>query len=336
MLRLLRALGAQRAAPPFEAVVAVDGSDDGTREAVAGHAAPFPLRQLWQPRRGRAAACNAGARLAAGGLLVFLDDDMEPEPGFVAAHLAAHRSGAAVGAVGAAPIVAGPDAPPAVAYRAAGFARKLERLAARRDALAFTDVYTGNFSIRRELFAAAGGFDEEFRRYGHEDYELALRLGRRGVRFVFAPAAAARQHYAKDFRALAADVAAEGRTAVLFALKHPDALPALAVSEYAARPARRRARLAALLAVARAWPGFPDRLVASVGRTERRTPPARRPALFARYGLVFDVLYWLGVEGALQECGAARGRVPFGDVGRRIEAAARQRLAAGVDARSSS
>jgi GT2 family glycosyltransferase len=336
VLRLLRALGAQRGAPPFEVVVAVDGAEDGTREAVAGYAAPFAVRHLWQPRRGRAAACNAGARLAAAPLLVFLDDDMEPAPGFVAAHRDAHRragrGGGALGVVGAAPIVAAPGAPPVVAYRAAHFAGKLARLAGRRGGLAFTDVYTGNFSVPRALFAAAGGFDEAFRLYGHEDYELALRLGRAGARFAYAPAAAARQHYDKRFRALAADVAAEGRTAVLFALKHPEALAALPLGEYAARPWRRRARLGALVALARAWPGLADRLVASVERAERRTRPAGYPALFARYGRVFDLLYWLGVERALRDAGAPGGRVPFGDVGRRL-AAARQRAPGAGDAR---
>lgn len=332
VVRLLRALGAQTGVPdPFEVVIAIDGSEDGTGAAVDAeaevHAAAFRVRWLWQPQRGRASACNAGARLATGRLLVFLDDDMEPAPGFVAAHLDAHGDarapGAAAGVVGAAPIVAAADAAPVVRYRAAGFAAKLARLRARPDDLALTDVYTGNFSVSRDRFVSAGGYDEAFRRYGHEDYELVLRLRRAGVRFVFDEGAIAHQHYAKTFRALAADVTAEGHTAVLFARKHPDVIPALALSEYARRSRRQRARLALLLALSRAYGGLPDRAIAAVERLERRRPPPRDATLFARYDLVFDVLYWLGVERALHDLGAQHRRVPFHDVGRSIRGARR-------------
>jgi len=328
VLRLLAALGGQTAASDvFEVVIVIDGSTDGTQEAVNTQAAAFRLRSVSQPQRGRAAACNAGARVATGDVLVFLDDDMEPLAGFVAAHLDAHASGAAIGIVGAAPIVVAADAPPLVTYRAAGFTKKLARLAQRRDDLAFTDVYTGNFSIRRDLFTAVGGYDEEFRLYGHEDYELVLRLGQLGVRFQFDAAAVARQHYTKDFRGLAANVSAEGHTAVLFALKHPDVVAVLPLNKYAKRSRRRRTMLAAFLTLGRAYRGFPSRAIALIERLERRSAPSAYPALFARYGLVFDVLYWLGVEQALHDRGMPRRRVPFHQVERWITAA-RQREAA--------
>src|SRR5439155_10382038 len=134
VLRLLRALGRQSAAPTsYEAIVVVDGSTDGTAEAVAEHAAPFALRRVVQPQSGLAAARNAGARAATGDVVLFLDDDMEPSPGLVAAHLERHRARDVLGAVGAAPIVVPDDASPVVRYRAAGFARKLERLAGRHE-----------------------------------------------------------------------------------------------------------------------------------------------------------------------------------------------------------
>jgi GT2 family glycosyltransferase len=46
-----------------------------------------------------------------------------------------------------------------------------------------SNLYSGNFSIRRERFVAAGGFDESFKR--QEDVELGLRLEARGMRFAF-------------------------------------------------------------------------------------------------------------------------------------------------------
>ena len=339
LLRLLAALTAQDAPPgAFEVVIVLDGADEESHEALARHPAPFPLRLHAQPRGGRAAACNAGARLGMGDVLIFLDDDMEPMSGFVAAHLAAHPDDGVVrGVVGAAPIVAPADAPPVTAFRAAGFARKLERLAAQAGGLAFTDVYTGNFSVPAAAFRGVGGYDEAFRLYGHEDYELALRLGAAGVRFVYDAAAVARQHYAKDFRSLAANVEAEGQTAVLFALKHPEVLPHLTLSRYAGRSRRTRRRLAALLAISRAVPGFPALLVRHVERLERRARRTGTPAsarLFERYRLVFDLVYWIGVERALRASGVADGRVPFDAAGRLVAAAAGQRAGAGAPARA--
>src|SRR5512147_2046093 len=77
--RLLRALAQQTLAPEeYEVIVGIDGSNDGTREMLETFSASYRLRYVWQPNRGRAAACNAAIRLAEGDVLVILDDDMEP------------------------------------------------------------------------------------------------------------------------------------------------------------------------------------------------------------------------------------------------------------------
>lgn len=321
VLRLLRALERQ-AVPPerFEAVVVVDGSTDGTTEALESFAAPFALRRVIQPQRGLAAARNAGARAARGDVVLFLDDDMEPAPGMVGAHLERHRDATVLGVVGAAPIVVAHDAPPIVRYRAAGFARKLERLASRRDRLEFIDVYGGNFSIRRTRFLDAGGYDATFKAYGHEDYELSLRLARSGERFVYEPDALANQHYAKTLGELAANAESEGRTAVLFVRKQPDALPSLTLGRFGRRPFLRRAQLGALVAASRVMPLLRERLIAAVGRSERSARPGGESALYARYDALFDVLYWIGAEHALHEAGAPRWRLAVRDVARWIGA----------------
>src|SRR5689334_23359712 len=67
----LHALAAVAAPWPCELIVVVDGSDDGTAEAVAGMAMPFPLRVLVQAHAGAAAARNAGAAAASGAYLLF-------------------------------------------------------------------------------------------------------------------------------------------------------------------------------------------------------------------------------------------------------------------------
>src|SRR5512147_2927642 len=77
--RTLRALTHQTlAADAYEVIVSIDGSQDGTREMVDAFATPYRLTCVWQSNQGRAAACNAGIRMAQGDVLVILDDDMEP------------------------------------------------------------------------------------------------------------------------------------------------------------------------------------------------------------------------------------------------------------------
>lgn len=317
VLRLLGALHAQTASPSdFEAIVVVDGSTDGTLDAVRAHAAPYALRAIDLPRSGRARARNEGVRAAAGDVVLFLDDDMEPAPALVAVHLAANTGTDVLGVVGAVPLVVPPNAPPIVRYRAAAFSRKLDRLATRRDSLAFGDVYSGNLSIRRDRLLAAGGYDEAFDAYGHEDYELALRLGRDGGRFVYSPDALANQYYDKTLRGLAADVQSEGRTAVHFARKHPEVLPSLTLGRFMNRSRRDRLRLATIVLLDRLRPDLPSRLVASVQRFERSMKPGDDAGLFARYDRLFDAVYWIGAERTLRERGVPWWRVAVRDVAR--------------------
>jgi glycosyltransferase involved in cell wall biosynthesis len=83
LVRILESLKDQTASPgDFEVIVVDDGSTDDS-SAVAGLAFPFSLRYLRQANLGSAAARNAGAELASGDLLIFLDDDMIVEKGFI-------------------------------------------------------------------------------------------------------------------------------------------------------------------------------------------------------------------------------------------------------------
>jgi GT2 family glycosyltransferase len=295
---LLRALASLRGqtlpADRFEVIAAVDGSTDGTVEAVRGFAAPYRLALVEGPNRGRAVACNAGIRAAAGDVVVLLDDDMEASAGLLAAHARAHGAGGRRAVVGAAPIVASAGAPPFVRYMANGFQWRLARLAQPGYRLTFRDAYTGNFSVRRDVLLEVGGFDEAFRAYGHEDYELALRLQAAGVELVYSADALARQHYEKTFPAFARDGIARGRTAVLLAAKHPAAADRLKLSEYHRETRTWRALRALLLAASRVTDRVPAGIVGLIGRLERREP-AR---LDRYYTMAIDYFYWLGVLGA--------------------------------------
>ena len=292
VLRLLRALGQQTVpADSFEVVVSIDGSEDGTREMVGAFRAPYALRNLWHPNRGRAAALNAGLLVASGDVIVFLDDDMEPAPGFVEGHRHAHAGPRTLGVVGAAPIVVGDDAPSITRYVGDAFNARLERLA-RADQVHFKDAYTGNFSAPRSLLERVGGYDEGFQAYGHEDYELLLRLTKVGAELVYCPQALAYQHYDKAFPAVARDAMARGRTAVYFTSKHREVAGELRLAAYARETWKWRLLRGVLLAGSRVFRHLPQAIVSLVTMLE-----ARRPRRLDRYyTMALDYFYWVGVQ----------------------------------------
>lgn len=298
LLRTLAALRRQTVAPEtYEVIVSVDGSTDGTAEAVRGYAAPYASSVLVQPRRGRARARNAGIRAAVGDVIVLLDDDMEPAPAFLESHGRAHEKPGTWVVIGAAPIVVSSDSPPFTRYMAAGFEARLERLGRPGFRLGFRDAYTGNLSCRRDVLLAVGGFEEGFQVYGHEDYELALRLQAAGVELIYSADALAHQHYEKTFAEFAADGIARGRTAVLFAGKHPGIVDRLKLSEYDRGSRKWRAVRGLLLRLSRMTGSVPGWVITVMGRLEQREP-AR---LDKYYTMAIDYLYWYGALGALRE-----------------------------------
>jgi GT2 family glycosyltransferase len=293
--RTLEAFRRQTIPPTeYEVIVAVDGSEDGTREMVASFQAPYHLVGVWQPNTGRAAACNAGIARAHGDLVVLLDDDMEPVPEFLAAHLDAHPPGSRRAVVGPVPIPEDPADQPIVEYRRRGMQALQDRFAQPGYRLRFRDVYTGNCSVPRDVLRELGGFDTTFTLYGHEDYELALRLANAGVELAYSPRALAYQRYEKDFPAMARDCIARGHTAVLFARKHPDAAAGLRLGSYAEASRKWRLLRALLLWLSAVRSDVPEGVIRLMTWLERRRPSR----LDKYYALAIDYFFWLGVRAA--------------------------------------
>jgi glycosyltransferase involved in cell wall biosynthesis len=172
LARALESLASQSVAPPFEVIVADNGSTDATAQVVAERvaAAPYALRSVYVGEPNRAAARNAGIEASSGAIVAFVDDDVWLPPRFVAAHARAHRNGERLAVSG--PILNVPsydDRPkPSLLNHSNAF------------------LCTCNVSVPREALLAVSGFDVRFDLYGWEDTELGLRLRRSGVRRAFA------------------------------------------------------------------------------------------------------------------------------------------------------
>jgi peptidoglycan/xylan/chitin deacetylase (PgdA/CDA1 family)/glycosyltransferase involved in cell wall biosynthesis len=235
----VRALALQRGAPAYEVVVVVDGSTDGTADALRALELPVPLRVVEQERAGASAARNRGAAEARGEILLFLDDDMEADPGLLAAHERRHRAGGADAVVGHVPLH--PASPETfLAARVARWADARRRqLLEQKGPLAGSNFLTGQVSIRRDRFLELGGFDLDFTRgggYGREDTDLGVRLVRSGGTIVFEPEAVSWHRYVVSLAGYLRQRRQAGRAAVALLRKHRD-LP-----EFVVRPKWRQGR----------------------------------------------------------------------------------------------
>ena len=180
----------------FEVVVV----DDGSRTPLARpRSTPLDVKVVRQEDRGfgLARARNTGARAAAHDILVFLDGDMLPEAGWLAAHARWHHAAGdlltqglyayvAVDGVDAETIRGRPGAlrellagrPSDPSFIEPHLARTRDLTS--RDDDPFMIASGGNLGIGRAFFELVGGFDDSFTRWGLEDTELVWRAWTRG------------------------------------------------------------------------------------------------------------------------------------------------------------
>jgi GT2 family glycosyltransferase/peptidoglycan/xylan/chitin deacetylase (PgdA/CDA1 family) len=184
----------------FEVVVSVDGSTDGSASALRQLRTPFPLSVVEHANQGAAMARNRGAQAAKGELLLFLDDDMEPDPALLAEHDRSHRLGADL-VLGHIPLHPSSPPTPIAAVTGRWAERRRRRLEATEQEVPVADVLTGQMSISRAAFERLGGFDPSFTRgglFGGEDLDFGIRAKQAGLRVAFNPAAVSHQVYDID------------------------------------------------------------------------------------------------------------------------------------------
>jgi glycosyltransferase involved in cell wall biosynthesis len=230
-MRLLRALDVQTiSASEFEVLVVVDGSTDDTLAKLHERPSGYRLTVLQQPQRGAGSARNLGASEARGDLLVFLDDDVEPLPGLLAAYLqtASEKSpnSAFLGRLEVK--IHGTMDLARIGVRAWWQTQEAERSGSGHR-FSFRDLLTGNFALSSKLFSRLDGFDSSFT--CHEDYEFGVRLLAAGVSFRYCPEAKALHHEERGVRGGLARAYDEGVGDVQLANKFPYLLPSLYLND---------------------------------------------------------------------------------------------------------
>jgi GT2 family glycosyltransferase len=180
----------------LDVVVVDDGSTDGTFEALQRFREEHTglrLTAVRQENLKQGRARNHGLRHARGSLVLFLGDDIVPDPGCVQAHLDRHNE------LGEGFAVVGfidwhrerTRVTPFLEFVNLDGAQFSFGRLADGDEAPFTNFYTSNVSIARDLLGEAP-FHAAFTSYGWEDVELGWRLQRRGVRIIYSRDASAR------------------------------------------------------------------------------------------------------------------------------------------------
>lgn len=218
--RMLDGLRAQTFGPDkIEVIVVVDGSTDDTVAMLKSYPAPFGLQVLTQANQGPSVARNLGATAARGRWLLFLDDDIDPTPSLIEAHVRVHQEGPGR-------VVLGPYPPVSEGRGLLEFEMRLwweahfKELCRPGHRFTYRDLLTGNLSIEAGQFKTLGGFETSMR--VHEDYEFGMRLIKAGVAFAVAPEAVGWHHETRNIRRSLTRRYDEGEADVVMARRHPE------------------------------------------------------------------------------------------------------------------
>jgi cellulose synthase/poly-beta-1,6-N-acetylglucosamine synthase-like glycosyltransferase len=197
LARALRGcLAQQGVGSPFEIVV-VDNDPAGSAEAIVGEiaaTAASPVRYVHEPRPGISHARNTGVAAATGRYVVFLDDDEEPAPDWLAAFVATIRDSGADLAVG-----------PVYPHFTVGDADAYRRRKYTRDACVPTGTRLGRWAgigntilEKSRCFTGAEPFDPALGLTGGEDTVFLHQLLRAGRTLVWCAEAAVHETVPAD------------------------------------------------------------------------------------------------------------------------------------------
>ena len=209
----------------FEVVIVDDGSEDETLRLLTEfqRKGVLDLKFFTQKNAGAGAARNTAIPHTRGDILLFLGDDMLPQPTLLATHWNFHEKN------------------PAENFACLGkvewhselcvsrFMRWLQRSGVQfkfhdlheGGLVDFRRFYTANISLKKS-FLGSFRFDSDFRGWGFEDAELGLRLEEKGLKIIFQPNALVQHFHEISSESLESRQFEAGKNAVLFARKHPN------------------------------------------------------------------------------------------------------------------
>jgi glycosyltransferase involved in cell wall biosynthesis len=193
----------------WEVLVVDNNSSDRTRQIVEGWRERLPVRYLHEPRQGKTFALNQGVSQARGDLLLFTDDDVQVDPGWLSSYDQAARRHSHAGWFGGRTDLNWETGRPGWLHDEclpvlAGYFG-LYDLGAEERMFIPEDVPPAgnNMAVRRETFGKIGGYREDLGPRGAtrgtcDDSELIWRAQKHGIQGVYVPAATCRHFVPRD------------------------------------------------------------------------------------------------------------------------------------------
>ena len=202
-----------------EHIVVDDGSTDESVTVIREFQAKsqIHLNLIRHENKGPAAARNGGAMASSGDVLLFWDSDMIAEKQLLYHHCRIQSEETPY-------LVAGARRfwPPAMAT---SFSRnmnsdRLDEDQYERGTPSFQEIFSSNFSIRKDLFWEIGGFDESLRAY--EDIDFSYRAMKAGTELVFCRDAIGYHNHAMTLEEASRQQEQYQKYAAAFLRKHPE------------------------------------------------------------------------------------------------------------------
>lgn len=226
--RTLKAYERQWGTGSFEIIVVDDASTDDTSSVLKSYIPQrFSLRaERMERNMGQGQARNLAIPLAKAPLVMFVGDDILPEPGFVEGHLAAHRCYPGEEAAILGRINWPQDLPRNTLMKhidgigAQQFSFYYLKPEQEYD---FRHFYTSNISLKRALLHRLDAwFDPAFTMYGYEDAELGYRLSKLGMRIRYSDVPVANHYHYYNVYTFATRQYRSGLMAHTLVNKHPE------------------------------------------------------------------------------------------------------------------
>lgn len=175
--------------PSFEIICVDDGSTDDTPQLLGKLRGQHPglIRVVRTEHKGPGPARNAGAAVARGKYLLFIDDDATAPPNWIADMLRLRKEHDCA-------VLCGGIQPYSIESPIERYLHYRMMTALGHKPREIKSAPTGNLLIERSLFEAAGGF-RDLVLPAAEDWDLSYRLRRQGARICYDPAAAVVHRY---------------------------------------------------------------------------------------------------------------------------------------------
>ena len=182
-----------------EFIIVDDGSTDGISKISSVECmekSGFNYRIIHQRNCGRAVARNVGIKNSIGNILIFCDADRFPKYDFVEQHMKFHERGDSI-VIGTSYDYFGRSIYASEESINWEMVKRLSRVPSyfktissiydekgySSSGIVWLSFLVGNVSVNRNVMEAVGGFDEDFKEWGFEHFELAYRLWCSGFKF---------------------------------------------------------------------------------------------------------------------------------------------------------